>query len=145
MSQESVEVVRRFFENFSAGSGEILASGADFWDADVDYYPVRKFPEARPRHGRAEVVQFLVRFLDAWSDLVWAVEDLIDVGDDRVLARTSMQAEGRESGMKLEGDLYTCFWLRHGRFFRVEDHLTLGGALCALGFEGETLEAVGLS
>jgi hypothetical protein len=47
--------------------------------------------------------------------------------------------------MKLEGAVYHCMWLRHGRFFRVEDHLTLSGALHALGLEGETLEAAGLS
>jgi hypothetical protein len=46
--------------------------------------------------------------------------------------------------MEIEGDVYECAWLRHGRFFRMEDHLTLGGALRALGLEGETLEEAGL-
>ena len=32
---------------------------------------------------------------------------------------------GRASGMPVEGDLNHCCWLRHGRFIRVEDHLTL--------------------
>jgi hypothetical protein len=59
--------------------------------------------------------------------------------------RAAMLAEGRGSGMKLEGDLYICMWLRHGRVFRQEDHLTLGGALHALWLEGDTREAVGLS
>jgi hypothetical protein len=44
----------------------------------------------------------------------------------------------------LEGDLYQAYWLRHGRFIRVEDHLTAKGALHALGLTGETLEAAGL-
>jgi hypothetical protein len=54
-------------------------------------------------------------------------------------------AEGRESGLKLEGDLHHCLWLRNGRLLRVEDHLTLAGALRALGLDGDTLEAAGLS
>jgi hypothetical protein len=66
------------------------------------------------------------------------------VNDDRVLVHLSLRAEGRESGVKLEGDLYQCVWLRHGGFFRREDHLTLKGALRALGLTGETLEAAGL-
>ena len=37
-----------------------------------------------------------------------------------------------------------CVWLRHGRFFRCEDHLTLKGALRALGLSGETLADAGL-
>jgi hypothetical protein len=56
-----------------------------------------------------------------------------------------LMAEGKESGLSLEGDMFHCFWLRHGRIFRQEDHLTLPGALRALGLQGETLEAVGLS
>ena len=54
-------------------------------------------------------------------------------------------AEGRGSGVPLDDDIYRCFWLRHGRFIRVEDHLTAKGALHALGLKGETLEAAGLS
>ena len=28
-----------------------------FWDPDADYYPVRKFPEARSCHGRDEIAR----------------------------------------------------------------------------------------
>jgi hypothetical protein len=120
------------------------ATVEDFCEPDVDYYPVAKWPEARPCHGREEFAQFLTRLLEAWLRYEWAAQDVIAIGDDRVLARLSLRAEGRESGMNLEGDLYQCIWMRHGRFIRVEDHLTLGGALYALGLQGETLEAAGL-
>ena len=75
----------------------------------------------------------------------FVVKKLIPVGDDRVLVHTAIRAEGRESGVKLDGDLYQCLWLRHGRFFRWEDHLSVKGALHALGLRGETLEGAGLS
>jgi hypothetical protein len=55
-----------------------------------------------------------------------------------------LQAEGRGSALTLDGEIYFALWLRHGRYFRQEDHLTLGGALHALGFHGSTLEAAGL-
>ena len=144
MSQENAETVRRWLAARSASSEETLAAIAEFFDPDVDYYPVRKFPEAQPRHGLDESSQFLAEYLDAYSRYEWAIQELITVGDDRVLACTNLRAEGRGSGMKLEGDLYQCYWLRHGRFFRVEDHLTLPGALRALGLTGQTLEAAGL-
>ena len=79
-----------------------------------------------------------------WSDFAFSVQQMVEVDDDRVLARATMRASGRGSGIKLEGDLYVCVWLRQGRVARVEDHLTLKGALHALGLEGETLEAAGL-
>ena len=144
MSQENVEVVRGWLSAMSAGPGEALAAVAESFDADIGYYPVRKWPEAQPCHGREEFLQFIAGFQDAFSRDEWAIQDLIEVGDDRVFVRVNMRIEGRGSGLNLEGDLYFCFWLRHGRFFRVEDHLTLSGALHALGLKGETLEAAGL-
>jgi hypothetical protein len=139
-----VETVRRWLNNLSAIPDDARISAVDYWDADGDYYPVRKFPEARPCHGLEEIAQFTAGYVEAWSRYDYAFQEVIEVGDDRVLVCATLRAEGRGSGMKLEGDLYHCMWLRHGRFFRVEDHLTLRGALHALGFEGETLEAAGL-
>jgi hypothetical protein len=73
------------------------------------------------------------------------IKDVRAIGDDRVFVHARIEAKGRASGAKLEGDIYHCCWLRHGRFIRVEDHLTSKGAVHALGFSGETLEAAGLS
>jgi hypothetical protein len=142
-SQANMEIVRRWFE--PVNDGRMLEAVSEFWDAAGDYYPVPKFPEARPCHGLEAIAQFLVQFGEAFSRSDWAIRWLVPVGDDRVLACANLRAEGRESGISLEGDVYHCFWLRHGRFFRMEDHLTLGGALRALGLEGETLTAAGLS
>ena len=139
-----MEIVRRFLTALSAGPEQVRASVAEFWDGDADYYPVRKFPEAQPCHSREEVSQFLARFRETWSRFDWAVQDVVEVGDDRVLVCGSLRAEGPESGMTLAGDLYQCWWLRHGRIFRAEDHLTLRGALHALGVKAQTLEAAGL-
>jgi SnoaL-like domain len=145
MSRENVEVVRRWLAPMvSADPEEAKAAVAEFCDADVDYYPGRKFAETKPCHGREELSQFVTGWQEAWSRVEWAVQELIEVGDDRVLVCANLRAEGRGSGMKLEGDIYQCEWLRHGRLFRIEDHLTLSGALHALGLKGGTLEAAGL-
>jgi ketosteroid isomerase-like protein len=144
MSRENVEVVRRWLEALNRGTEEALASLPEFCEPDFDYYPVRKFLEATPCHGLDEFSQFLARYLDAWR-VEWAIQDLIEIGDERVLFRGTLRTEGRGSGVEQEGRLHQCFWLRNGRIFRQEDHLTLRGALHAFGLEGESLEAVGLS
>ena len=144
MPQENVEIVRRWLATVSRGTEEALASLPEFCDPDIDYYPVRKFPEATPCHGLDELSRFLAQYLDAWR-VESVIQDLIEVGDERVLARGILHTEGRGSGVKLKGVLHQCFWLRNGRVFRQEDHLTLRGALDALGLEGGTLEAVRLS
>ena len=139
MSQENVDVVRRWITLVPGTPDEVAAAVEDFWDEDGDYYPVRKFPEARPCHSRDEIAQFLLQFAEAFHSFEWCIRRLIPVRDDRVLAWITLSGEGRGSGIDLGGDLYQCLWLRHGRLFRVEDHLTVAGALRALGFEGETL------
>jgi hypothetical protein len=143
MSRENVEIVRRWLAAMPRPHEELQAFVDEFWDEHGDYYPVRKFPEAVPCHGREEIARFLTGYTEAWS-YRHTIKDLIPVGDDRVLAYATLRAEGYESGAQIEGDLYYCYWLRHGRFFRGEDHLTPKGALRALGLRGDTLEAVGL-
>ena len=135
MAADNAELARRWFAAMADGPETAVAAVAEQWDVDADYYPVRKFPEARPCHGRAEVAQFVGPFLETWSTSEWAIRELTEVGDDRLLVCVDLRAVGRESGMGLEGELYTCMWLRHGRFFRVEDHLTLAGARRALGLD----------
>ena len=144
MSETNVEIVRRSLETLGWTPAEVQAKVARFYDPDADYYPVRKFPEARPCHGHDEIVQFILGYNAAWGSVEFAIRDLIEVGDDRVLVCGSLHAEGRESHVPLGGDVYYCIWLRHGRCFREEHHLTMRGALHALGLEGETLETARL-
>jgi len=96
MSQQNVETVRRWLAATSASSEETLAAIAGFFDPDVGYYPVRKFPEAQPCHGLEESSQFLSRFLDAFSREEWVIQDLIEVGDDRVFAREHTNRGSRQ-------------------------------------------------
>ena len=145
MSRENVEVVRRMMDSLRDRASERIA---DFWDPDGDYYPVRKFPESRPCHGPDEIQSFMAEYESAWQNYEFIVKEARPVGDDRVFLHGYIRAEGRESGVALEGDIYQCFWLRHGRLFRQEDHPTKKGALRALGLRDdsdEALQAAGLS
>ena len=144
MSEENVEVVRRYYlDGLAEAAADLPAWAAEFWEPDGDYYPIRGFPEARPCHGREEIAAFMAEVLEPW-DVRIAIEDARAIGDDRVVVHARMWVEGRGSGIALEGETFHCCWLRHGRFIRVEDHLTPKGALHALGLSGETLEAAGL-
>jgi hypothetical protein len=48
MSQENVEVVRRFIDQYGDALSDLQGLAANFFEPDADYYPVQKFPEARP-------------------------------------------------------------------------------------------------
>jgi hypothetical protein len=146
VSAESVDLVHRANATMSASPEDVRMTAAEFWDVDAHYYPVRKLPEAQPCHSLEEITARLERLvrLETWSRFEWEVQEVVDVGDERALAHLTLHAEGRESGLNLEGDVYQSYWFRHGRILRLEDHLTLAGALHALGLKGETLEAAGL-
>ena len=68
MSRENAEVVGRSLKEYCEPAPEDINDFAvEFWDPDGDYYPVRKFPEARPCHGRDEIGRFHAQFLSAWD------------------------------------------------------------------------------
>jgi hypothetical protein len=93
-----------------------------------------------PRRSSA----FSSGFQQSFEQVEFSIQAMTPVGDDRVLVRLLLAGEGKASGLRLGGEIFHCFWLRHGQVFRQEDHLTLPGAQRALGLDGETLEAAGL-
>ena len=113
MSEENVEIVRRYFEEWNEAA-ELQEVIAGFWESDGDYYPVRSSPEARPCHGCDEIAAFLAEFRAAWDTYRYEIKDVRAIADDRVLVLGHLSAEGRASGMPVEGDLNHCCWLRHG-------------------------------
>jgi hypothetical protein len=47
MSQENVEVVRRFIDQYGDAPSDLQGLAANFFEPDADYYRCRSFP----RHG----------------------------------------------------------------------------------------------
>jgi SnoaL-like domain len=144
MSQRNADLVRRAVEQLGLTDREAIgAYVAEFWDPDADYYPVRKFPEARPRHGCDEITSFLMSFTEGWDSFDFVPLTVEAVGDDHVLVRATIRALGRDTRLSLEGGIYQCVWLRNGRILRWEDHLTEAGAVHALGVSDESIEVTG--
>ena len=135
MSLDNVETVRQWVEQFARRTAgpDIQAFVSEFWDPDGDYYPLRKFPDAHPRHGAEDIASFYASYAESWDAYENVIVKIEPIGDDRVFVHTRLTAEGHGTGLPVEGDLYHCAWLRHGRILRCEDHLTEAGARAALG------------
>ncbi len=103
MSQENIEVVRRWGAAMSEGPEAAAAAVAELWDAELDFYPVRKFAEAEPCHGHEEMLRFMREFQSAYTRVSWDPHEVIAVGGDRVFSRFSLRAEGRASGLEIDG------------------------------------------
>jgi hypothetical protein len=136
VSEQNVETIRRFTERMRtvwASAEPWLPLLEEFCEPDLDYYPVRKFPGTKSCHGVAEFAEFLTTYRDAWDRIEWDMTEVVAVGDDRVYTRGTLSGEGSGSGATVGGPLFICYWLRHGRIFREEDHLTEEGARRAFG------------
>ena len=130
MSQENVEIVRRAFAAFIEGDYERLIELAD---PQIEYDVSRTSPESRVARGPQEVVAVLEEWVDTWDDHQVELSELIDAGDEKVVA--VMQERGKLKGSDTwvdhaRGVIYT---VRGQRVVRYEEHEDRAQALEAAG------------
>jgi ketosteroid isomerase-like protein len=123
MSQENVEVVRRFL---LLGVDEALA----YVDPDVVWNPA----EEAPTQGHDAVRASLARWKGEWDDYELLAEEFEQLGD-RVVATVRLRGRGRGSGVEVDARFYEVFALRDGKIVRMDQFTE----------QAEALEAVGLS
>ena len=144
MSEENVELVRRYYEVFSAwlraywtnpgpltetpGSEEILKH----LDPEVEWDWLLSPKVFR---GLAQVLQAVADWIQTMDD--WRVEaqELIDGQGDRVLAIVRVIARGKGSGIRVDQLSFTVIAVRNDKIARIEEHAE----------RAEALEAAGLS
>jgi ketosteroid isomerase-like protein len=116
MSRKNVEVVQRIWGIYLEGlrQGDPDAATAVFDQGLVapesTYTPIRDVPGTRTYVGREGFSEFFREWTDDWTDWTVQVEEVIDAGDDRVVAIASQSGTGRGSGAAVEvrfGMVYT--------------------------------------
>ena len=129
MSQENVEAVRRYYENFNRGDHD--AANAFLAPEFVADYSRRSIEPGIAR-GRAEAIAVAEKIREAWADLVVEPEELIEAGD-HVLAVVANRARGARSGAPAISRTAQLWTLRGGEAIRFEYFGTKEDALEALG------------
>jgi uncharacterized protein len=131
MSQENVEVVRRGFEAFADGG---LDAMAEFWDPDINWRAAEgAIDDVGEMHGRVAVRRYVQDWLDTFDDSSVVVEELRDVGDDRVLAIQRAKARAKLSGVEIDLRYAVVYTLRAGKVVRAREYLSVDDALEAVG------------
>jgi ketosteroid isomerase-like protein len=138
MSQENVEVVRRLFAalqsldvgNFERRFDEVR----EIFDPEVEWVaPPHSLLASEEYRGYDGVRRFWTQFLAAWDEYGVQVEELIDAGDDRVVA--VMRLSGRTHELEVDEARSSLLTLRDGRIVRIEPFASRDGALEAAGLE----------
>jgi ketosteroid isomerase-like protein len=132
MSQENVEIVKRFSRHFEQGDRE---KWREYFDPDVVWdTSASKMPAAGIYHGHQGVERFFREWLGAWSDYGIEYCEYIDAGDSVVIV-FCQSGTGRGSGARTERDFFAVYDLSESKVVRYRQYES----------REEALEAAGLS
>jgi uncharacterized protein len=130
MSGENIEIVRRMFTAFVEGDYERLV---DLFDPQIEYDVSRTSPESRVARGHEEITEVIEQWLATWEDHRLEIVELIDAGDERVVALMREYGKVKGSDAWVEHQVGVLFTLRDGRITRYVEYRDKAGALEAAG------------
>src|SRR5512133_2771082 len=113
MSEENVELVRRWVEAFNRR--EFLP---DDFDPEVEWVEDQHYPGAGTFDGPAGVERSLKEWWDAWSEITMQLEEVIDLGD-RVVVAGHNQARGHGSDVSVTAEFGGVYEFRRRKIVRV--------------------------
>jgi ketosteroid isomerase-like protein len=133
MSQENVETVRDAFEAYNRGD---LDAFLEYCADDIDYRAVEGAPDDHgPIRGKDALLAYVQDWQDTFDDFVSEPVELIDAGEDNVVAVIRISGRAKLSGVETDLTYAALYTLRDGKVVRGREYWT----------QEEALEAAGLS
>jgi ketosteroid isomerase-like protein len=133
MSQENVEVVRRFETSWANRN---LEAALECVHDDLEFdWSDSMGPFVGTYKRRAGLTRFWTDMLEAWERFSPEIEEIIDCGPERLITLDVVRARGKGSGIDMEARGAMLWTVQEGRISRVKMFQT----------KDEALEAVRLS
>ena len=133
MSQENIERARDAVAAFNRG-GDLDAWLDEYWADDVDYRAVEgSLDDHGPIHGKDALRAYVQDWLDMFDDFKMEPAELIDVGEDRVIAVTRISGRAKLSGVETDLTFAVLYTIRDGKVARGREYWTKEQALEAAG------------
>lgn len=129
MSKENVEIVRRVYEAAADRDVDALFS---LYDEDVLWDASRTQRGALAGHfasGHEALRAWFRQWYGAWESIDDDLEELIEAGDDEVIAVMVQRARGRASGIEVDNRLAAVWTIRRAKVVRVVWYPSLQQAL----------------
>ena len=130
MPQGNAEAVRRVFDYFNE-TGE--AGPLELYDAEVTFTTRGDVGGPETFSGHRGMAAAVASFAEAWAKTAAHIIELIE-GDNVAVAVVRFELLS-QTGVELEVEEAWAYWLRDGKFTRIEQH----------GSRRKALEAAGLS
>ena len=113
--QKNVETVRSSIEALDRRDRE---AWLELYDQDAEFRADADWPEAEVVRGREAVWDMIVNIVDAWEQAPSNMVEVIDAGEDRLVARFRQPVRGKASGVETEFDYWLVATFRGGKFLR---------------------------
>jgi ketosteroid isomerase-like protein len=126
---------RRVQRAYAAANRRDFALVLVGWDSQSEYRPSADLmpPDVEPVfHGHDGMRQLWRYWLDAFEDIRWDPEEMLDFGGEQLLVTAQQRGHGSGSGVSVSEPVFQLFTLRRGLVVRQEDFLDRSKALEAL-------------
>ena len=131
MSQENVEIVRDAATAFNRGD---LDAWFEYLADDIDYRAVEGALDDRgPMHGTDAIRAYMQDWLDLFDDFKSEPVELIDAGEDQVVAVPRISGRAKLSGVETDLTFAVVYTIRDGKVVRGREYWTKEQALAAAG------------
>jgi ketosteroid isomerase-like protein len=136
MSQENIEIVRRIHD---AAAHRDAATVLDLYDPEVELDMSRLQAvglmggDAGSYRGHEGLRSFFREWHEAWDDVTYDFDELIDVGDENVISVVTRRGRGRASGAEVEWHVALVWTLRKGKVVQLVWFPAREDALAAVG------------
>jgi ketosteroid isomerase-like protein len=127
MSEENLKAARDAAEAFKRGD---LNTWIGFWADDIDYRPVEGAPDDHgPIHGKDALRAYVQDWQDTFDDFVSEPVELIDAGEDDVVAVIRISGRAKLSGVETDLTYAALYTFRDGKVARGREYWTREEAL----------------
>ena len=131
MSQQNVAAVEAAYEAFVRGG---LDRFIEHWTDDLDHRSIEGAPDDRgPIHGKDAMRAYVQDWIDLFDDFRIEPVELIDAGENRVVAVLRFGGRAKLSGVETAQTMGAVLTIRDGKIARGREYATRGQALEAAG------------
>jgi uncharacterized protein len=131
MSQENVEIVRDAAAAFNRGD---LDAWLEYLADDIDHRAVEgALDDHGPIHGKDALRVYMEDWVGTFDDLKVEPVELIEAGEDKVIAVTRISGRAKLSGVETDLTYAAVYTIRDGKIARGREYWTKEQALEAAG------------
>jgi ketosteroid isomerase-like protein len=127
MSQENVEIVRDAAAAFNRGD---LDAWFEYLADDIDYRAAEgALDDPGPMHGKDAIRAYMQDWLDLFDDFKSEPVELVDAGEDQVIAVVRISGRAKLSGVETDLTYAALYTIRDGKVARGREYWTKEQAL----------------